>query len=117
MRNWFTPAFHTDRGADLAGYQTMLERQTPAGYAAACAAIRDADFTAVAQSIRVPSLVVVGNQDGSTPPAVVEAFARLVPGSRFEVIADAAHIPCVEQPAVLAALIRDFVSGLEREHG
>lgn len=115
MEKWFTPAFHRDRAADLAGYRCMLARQSPAGYAAACAAIRDADFTGTAAHIRVPSLVVVGDQDGSTPPALVESFARMIPDARFEVIADAGHIPCVEQPAALVRLIRGFTADLERK--
>lgn len=111
MEKWFTPKFHTTRGAELAGYKAMLIRQLPTGYAAACAAIRDADFSAVARTIKVPTLVVVGDQDGSTPPDLVEGLARSIPGARFEIIADAAHIPCVEQPLVLARLIRDFMAG------
>lgn len=109
MQKWFTPDFHKDRAEELAGYRTMLVRQSPLGYAAACAAIRDADYRADAASIKVPTLCVVGDQDGSTPPEQVEAFARSIPGARFEVIAGAGHIPCVEQPARLAALIRSFV--------
>jgi len=120
MGKWFTPAFHAGRTAELAGYRTMLVRQSVDGYAAACAAVRDADFTAFAPRIAVPTLCVVGDQDGSTPPALVEGFAALIPGARFEVIAEAGHIPCVERPEALTALIRDFVSRLgskEQPHG
>ena len=96
--------------AELAGYRTMLIRQSVAGYAAACAAIRDADFTGRRQAHRSSRLlVVVGDQDGSTPPALVQSFAELIPGARFEIIANAAHIPCVEQPEALVALDPDFL--------
>lgn len=110
MEKWFTPAFHRERGADLAGYRTMLVRQDVTGYTAACEAIRDADCTETARAIAVPTLVVVGDQDGSTPPDLVRSLADLVAGARFEVIPGAGHIPCVEQPEVLAKLIREFVS-------
>ena len=86
----------------------MLVRQPVAGYAGSCAAVRDADQTELVGRIAVPTLVVVGDQDGSTPPDLVRATAGLIPGARFEIIAGAGHIPCVEQPAALAALIRDF---------
>ncbi|TIO06808.1 MAG: 3-oxoadipate enol-lactonase [Mesorhizobium sp.] len=109
MEKWFTPDFHKNRSEELAGYRTMLVRQSSAGYAAACAAIRDADFRADTASIDVPTLCIVGDQDGSTPPEFVEAFARSIPGARFEVIAEAGHIPCVEQPEKLADLIRQFI--------
>jgi 3-oxoadipate enol-lactonase len=108
MEKWFTPDFHEHRAEELAGYRTMLARQSSTGYAAACAAIRDADYRAGTASIDVPTLCVVGDQDGSTPPDLVEAFARSIPGARFEMIFGAGHIPCVEQPERLAELIRQF---------
>ncbi|CAN7637858.1 3-oxoadipate enol-lactonase [Bosea sp. LjRoot237] len=110
MEKWFTPDFHRNRAADLTGYKTMLSRQLPAGYAAACAAIRDADYSAAAPAIVVPTLMVVGDQDGSTPPELVRSLAEAIPGARFEVIAGAGHIPCVEQPEALSALIADFMA-------
>jgi 3-oxoadipate enol-lactonase len=112
MEKWFTPKFHKERAGELSGYRTMLVRQSPAGYQAVCAAIRDADFTRTAASIAVPTLCVVGERDGSTPPELVRSMADLIPGARFEIIAGAGHIPCVEQPDALAALIRGFVGGV-----
>jgi 3-oxoadipate enol-lactonase len=109
MEKWFTPRFHRERADELAGYRTMLTRQEPAGYSAACAAIRDADFIEAAAAIKVPTLCIVGDQDGSTPPDLVETFARSVPGARFEIIAGAGHIPCVEQPERLSSLIIAFM--------
>lgn len=112
MEKWFTPAFHRDRAADLAGYRNMLIRQPVAGYVGSCAAIRDADYAREAREISVPTLCVVGDQDGSTPPQLVRETGDLIRGSRVEVIADAGHIPCVEQPAKLVSLIREFVASL-----
>ena len=110
MEKWFTPAFHNGRAAELAGYKAMLCRQLPEGYAAACAAIREADYIADTNAIAVPTLVVVGEQDGSTPPDLVRGLAQSIPGARFEIIAGAAHIPCVEQPDVLGGLITAFMA-------
>jgi 3-oxoadipate enol-lactonase len=112
MEKWFTPAFHKNRPADLAGYRTMLVRQPVAGYAGSCAALRGADYTEAARQIRVPTLCVVGDQDGSTPPDLVRQTAALIPGARFEIIAGAGHIPCVEQPDALVSLVRDFIASL-----
>lgn len=108
MEKWFTPHFHANRGVELAGYRNMLVRQPVTGYTGTCAAIRDADYTGATADIAVPTLCVVGDQDGSTPPDLVRSLADLISGSRFEIIRDAGHIPCVEQPDVLAALIRGF---------
>lgn len=111
MDVWFTPEFHRDKAAELAGYRNMLVRQSAQGYAGICAALRDADLTADAPAIRVPTLVVVGDQDGSTPPDLVKATADLIPDARFEIIEDCGHIPCVERPEQLASLLADFING------
>ncbi|WP_171878157.1 3-oxoadipate enol-lactonase [Mesorhizobium loti] len=112
LKVWFTPAFHANRVAELDGYWNMMTRQAVAGYIGTCAAVRDADFTKVARSITVPTLCLAGDQDGSTPPDLVRSLAALIPGARFEIIRDAGHIPCVEQPKALVALIRDFIASL-----
>lgn len=110
MKVWFTEAFRAPSNASLSGYRNMLARSDMDGYTATCAAIRDCDYTDAARRISVPALCVVGDQDGSTPPALVSELASLIPGARYEVIADAGHIPCVEQPDALAALMRDFIA-------
>lgn len=110
MKVWFTSDFHRDRASELNGYRNMLVRQSAAGYSGTCAALRDADLTADAPRIRVPTLVVVGDQDGSTPPDLVRATADLIPGARFEIIENCGHIPCVEQPEQLANLLATFIN-------
>lgn len=112
LERWFTPDFRHDDNPEFAGYRNMLTRTPVAGYAGTCAALRDCDYTNEASQIGVPTLCVVGNQDGSTPPELVLAMAKLIPAARYEVIADAGHIPCVEQPEALAAVMRAFISGL-----
>jgi 3-oxoadipate enol-lactonase len=109
MARWFTPAFHEDRADELAGYRLMMTRQSVAGYLSTCAALRDTDFSAVLPTITVPTLTIVGDQDGSTPPDTVKKGADLIPGARFEIIEDCAHLPCIEQPEALAELIQNFM--------
>lgn len=109
MERWFTPAFHEERPDELAGYRLMMERQPVAGYIYTCESIRDTDFSAIAPTIAVPTLCLVGDQDGSTPPDLVRAMAGAIPGARFEIIEGCGHIPCVEQPEKLVALLQTFV--------
>ena len=111
LERWFTPDFRTRRKTDLAGYRNMLVRQDAVGYAATCGAVRDADFTETVSAIKVPVLCIGGDQDGSTPPELVKAMASLIPGARIEIIESAGHIPCVEQPEEMVALLTEFVHG------
>ncbi|MBB3290168.1 MULTISPECIES: 3-oxoadipate enol-lactonase [Rhizobium] len=109
MERWFTPAFRRPENLAYAGYCNMLIRQPVAGYAATCEALRDADLTEAAAKISVPTICIVGDQDGSTPPELVLSTAKLIPNARYEVIKDAGHIPCVEQPEALTEVIRAFI--------
>ena len=115
MERWFTAPFRKPENAAYQGYCNMLVRQPALGYSGTCAAIRDADFTEAAKKIAVPVLCIAGEEDGSTPPDLVRSLAGLIPGARYEVIAGAAHIPCVEAPAAHAALIRGFIEQLDEE--
>jgi 3-oxoadipate enol-lactonase len=108
MPRWFAPDFL--KTAECEGYRTMLARQPVDGYLASCIALRDADLTETARSIGVPAVVVVGEHDGATPPALCAEFARLIPGARFELVKNAGHIVPVEQPQMLTEIIRAFTA-------
>lgn len=108
LERWFTEDFRESDPIALTGWHAMLTRTPKAGYLGTCAALRDSDLTEQAREIAVPALCVVGEEDGATPPALVKQMAELIPGARYEAIAGAGHLPCIEQPAVLADLILDF---------
>lgn len=103
LQRWFAPGYQDTE--DFAMWRAMLERTPAQGYADVCAAIRDADYTAALPRITPPTLVIAGAEDCSTPPALVQATAAQIPGARYVEIANAGHLPCVEQPDVFAGLL------------
>ena len=106
MERWFSPAFRAE-GRD-APWSRMLARQPAEGYIACCQAIADADLRADAARLTLPVQLIAGGHDGATPPDLVRDTAALIPGARFDLIAEAAHIPCVETPAEYAAILTRF---------
>ncbi len=60
-------------------------------------------------SITARTLVLWGAADGVVKPSYGEAYAKLIPGARFETIAAAGHHPEIEQPAALAARAQAFL--------
>ncbi|MGE4482694.1 3-oxoadipate enol-lactonase [Acidocella sp.] len=109
MERWFTPKYHAEKQMELAGWIQMLLGTPNDGYAACCAALREADLTQAIPGIKTPTLVVCGDGDQSTPPELVQKTAALIPGARFALIDDCGHIPPAEQPgALLALLTRHF---------
>jgi pimeloyl-ACP methyl ester carboxylesterase len=55
-----------------------------------------------------PVLVLRGAADGLVSNDYAAAFARLIPGAKFETIADTAHAPEAERPEQMAARITAF---------
>lgn len=107
LGGWFTKAFR-ETDPSFAGFRAMLTRTPRDGYLATVAAIRDADFTETGGRIGVPTLCLGGDGDQTTSPSLMLELARLIPGAHFEVVRDAGHIPMVERPELVAAMIRAF---------
>jgi len=115
MERWFSPGFQQQRADELAGWRNLFLRSDPLGYAATCATLRDTDLTAEIRGIATPTLVVAGEADRSTPVALVRACAAAISGARFEILPDTGHIPSIERPDELAALMDGFLK--ETRHG
>ena len=58
----------------------------------------------------VPTLLVVGEEDRIFPPDVIEAAHRLIPGSRLELVAGAAHSTHFEQAGTFNRLLAGFLA-------
>jgi 3-oxoadipate enol-lactonase len=109
VARWFSEPYRSLKPDEAAGYRCMLERCTVDGYAGVCAAIRDADLEALARGLRCRTLVLCGDQDQATPPALNEALAAAIPGAHYQNIPGAGHLPCLEQPWLVAAHVMSFV--------
>ena len=106
---WFSKKFHETRAEELAGWRHMLTRTPVAGYTGCCAAMAETDLRDSTARLALPTLVLAGSEDGSTPPDLVRETAESIAGARFEVIRGAGHIPCVETPETMTALIAAFL--------
>jgi pimeloyl-ACP methyl ester carboxylesterase len=73
------------------------------------AVIARRDLRKVLPEIRVPTAVVVGEEDRITPVEQSREIHRLTPGSTLHVIPDCGHLPPIEKPEVLAALLNDLL--------
>ena len=114
LTRWFSSTFAQSHPAAYRGYYNMLTRTPVEGYAATCEALRDADLRDAIHAIQIPSLVLCGDQDLATPPSLGRTLAAALPNARFDLIENAGHLPSLEQPAVLAAKIEQFLEGVDR---
>lgn len=106
---WFGEPFRKRDPVAVRGYETLLRRMPVEGYLASLEALAGADLREQVQNIRVPTLVVAGELDLATPPERVRELALEIPGARFEVLRDASHLMCVEEPQALGRLLLSFL--------
>ena len=89
---------------------SVMERTTPQGIAGALRgmAVRP-DLRGELPKIKVPTLVMVGEEDVISPPAEAREMASLLPSARLEVIPKAGHLTPYENPEAANAAILRFL--------
>ena len=68
------------------------------------------DFRERLPEIRVPTLIVWGEQDSIIPVKDANEFERLIPGSRKVVMAQTGHIAMAERPVAFNDLMMEFLA-------
>jgi pimeloyl-ACP methyl ester carboxylesterase len=88
----------------------MINAATPLGIVAASRgmALRT-DSTDLLATISFPTLVLVGEQDGITPPSMTQNYAARIPGAQFVVIPNAGHLSNIEQPQIFHDTVASFL--------
>lgn len=106
VARWLTPA-RAEADPELVERLREMVLATPAeGYASCCDALAGWDNRADLARISCPTLVLAGDQDPSTPPEVLREIADGVPGAELVVVTPAAHVPTVEIPDRVTAVLR-----------
>lgn len=109
LARFFTPALVERNPMPVQRVRNTLLGISPQGYAGCCAAIRDMALQPLLAQIQVPTLVVSGEFDVSTPPAVGAALAQAIAGSQH-VVLGSAHIPCIEIPVAYTDTLIQFLA-------
>jgi len=114
LPNLFAPgAKETDPQA-VERVRTMIEAAPVKGIVGALGAMRDRGDSLVTlpELAGLPTLVVVGEQDRVTPPAIARSIADAIPGATLSVIPGAGHLPPVEQPLATTRVLTEFLQSL-----
>ena len=92
---------------------TMIERQPVHGMVVTLCALRDRpDSTSLLGQIRIPVLVIAGDDDPIAPAEGMEEMARAIPGAQFTVIPGAGHLSPLEQPQAVNDALNAFLAQL-----
>ena len=109
LERWFTPPYRAAHPEVMARIGKLIRSTPVAGYAGGCHAIATLDFTERLAALRMPAMVVVGDQDAGIPLPLAQALADAIPGARLEVVAGAAHLCNIEQADAFNRLLLDFL--------
>jgi 3-oxoadipate enol-lactonase len=107
LERWFTPAFHAKSPETIRATERVLLRIDVDGYAAGCAAVRDADLREGLSGL-VPTLLANGASDPVTPSSDGRALAGLIPRARYLEFAGA-HMFTMESAAEFAAAVMGYL--------
>ena len=106
-----TPATR-EANAVLAGlFREVLLANDPQSYAAQCQALVNGSARTDQASIRCPTLVLLGDQDGVTPLSMARAIVA-VANCKIKIIPATAHLTMAERPELFNAALVEFLSGL-----
>ncbi len=64
--------------------------------------------------IKLPTLLVWGNNDTITPPFVAKEFNKLIPNSELQFVDKCGHAPMMEVPAEFNAILHKFLKKLNK---
>jgi YbgC/YbaW family acyl-CoA thioester hydrolase len=91
----------------------MIVRAAVPGVAGALRAMRDRpDSTPLLATIDVPTLVVVGQEDELTPPAVAKVMTKAIPSAAMTTIAGAGHVTPLEAPTAVSRVFAEFLEAV-----
>ena len=92
----------------------VVGKTSPAGIAAAARGMAARpDMTSLLPTIKVPTLVIVGEHDAISSPAEMKTIADAIPGAEYVVIPDAGHMSTMENPKAANSAVVGFVEALQ----
>ncbi len=107
MRRWFSRSF--DDADAVKAWRNALTESSIEGYIGACAAIAGTDFYTQTAALRLPTLVLAGSDDQTTPPDMVRDISEHIPGAQFELMRRVGHLPPIENPGGFAGHVTNFL--------
>jgi len=109
MQRFFSAETLARNGPYAGSIKSVLLGTNPVGYLGCCAALRDFDFVRSISQIKMPTLVIAGDRDISTPwQGHGEILAGEIPGAQ-SLHLPAAHLSNLERPRSFSAALFGFL--------
>lgn len=106
----FHPAYLARHPQAIEERRAVLLKIDPSAFRAACDTLVAADLVPDLPKVKTPTLVVYGELDQATPPALNLLISDKVPGARAVALKGCGHCPPLEQPQQFLDAIADFLA-------
>ncbi|NIS59692.1 MAG: 3-oxoadipate enol-lactonase [Proteobacteria bacterium] len=112
LERWFTPPFLKQNSREVTLIRNHFLATEVTGYIGCSEAIKGLNYLDRLCEIKIPTLIIVGEDDPGTPVTASKAMHERIPGSKLVVLPSAAHLSNVEQADAFNRTVLDFL----REH-
>ena len=109
VERWFTDAFRAANPERIRAYAARNQQNDPAAYAAAYRVLATTDLADKLHEIRLPTLIVTGEEDRGSNPCMARLMHDRIAGSELVILPGLRHALPFEVPDKVAALIEGFI--------
>ncbi len=109
LERWFSKQYLLENLNELELLRRMLHSTSASGYINCCKAIGSADLTSFTSKLKQNTLLLVGENDISTPPSLVSETAKMINRSKLKIIKNSGHLPCIDNPKKFNELLSNFL--------
>jgi 3-oxoadipate enol-lactonase len=109
LERWFTEPFRKTHPKAIQSISDGILSTSVNGFCGCCSAIAQINTLDRLKEIQCPTIVMVGEHDHGTPPAMAKQIHENLSNSEFVLIENAAHIANIEQPEVFNQAIQKFL--------
>ncbi len=109
MKRWFNPVFLKQKPPMVEIIRKQILATPVDGYLGCAEAIRRLNYLDRLGEIKLPTLIMVGEDDPGTPVSASKVIHGRIPGSKLVIIPSARHLCNIEQAEVFNAALLDFL--------
>ena len=109
LERWFTQPYLKQKSPEVERIRNQILATPVAGFIGCSKAILGLNYVERLSQIKLPTLIIVGEDDPGTPVAASEAIHQRIQNSKLVVLPSAAHLCNIEQTAAFNAALLPFL--------
>ena len=110
LERWFRPEYLQLNPPEVEMIRGQILATAVAGYVGCCEALRRLNYLDRLSEIKLPTLIMVGEEDPGTPVAASEAMHARISGSKLVVLPAARHLSNIEQADAFNKALMEFLN-------